>query len=232
MRRSALTWAAVVAAMPLGIALVAGQQPAGAVFTSQQATAGSTVYAASCASCHMADLAGRNEAPQLAGNNFMNTWRNRSTKDLFEFIQSTMPPTGESLSEAQFLAVTAYILQANGAQPGATPLAPATATAHRQCRHRRGVDQHRRRSTSRCGRPGRGGRTARRTRRRGPGAGRWTRRRPCQCRAARRHRRRDGEELHAGHRRDAAQSGSRRLADGAAKLSGVEPQPAHADHAG
>ena len=129
MRRSPLTWAAVFAAMPLGIALVAGQQPAGAVFTSQQATAGGTVYAASCASCHMADLAGRNEAPQLAGNNFMNTWRNKSTKDLFEFIQSTMPPTGESLSEAQFLSVTAYILQANGAQPGATPLAPATAAA-------------------------------------------------------------------------------------------------------
>jgi PQQ-dependent dehydrogenase (methanol/ethanol family) len=137
MRRPPLTWAAVLAAMPLGIALVAaspeprrgGQQPAGTVFTAQQAAAGSSVYAASCASCHMADLAGRNEAPQLAGNNFMNTWRNRSTKDLFEFIQSTMPPTGESLSEAQFLSVTAYILQANGAQPGATPMTPATAAA-------------------------------------------------------------------------------------------------------
>ncbi len=66
----------------------------------------------------MADLAGRNEAPQLAGNNFMNTWRTRSTKDLFEFIQSTMPPTGENLSAAQYLAVTAYILQANGARRG------------------------------------------------------------------------------------------------------------------
>ena len=41
----------------------------------------------------------------------------------------------------------------------------------------------------------------------------------------------DGEELRAGDRRDAAQSGSRRLADGAAQLSGLEPQPADADHA-
>ena len=40
-----------------------------------------------------------------------------------------------------------------------------------------------------------------------------------------------GEELRAGHRRDAAQSGSRRLADGAPQLSGLEPQPADADHA-
>ena len=65
-----------------------------------------------------ADLGGRNEAPQLAGNNFMNTWRSRSAKDLFEYIQSTMPPTGANLGEAQYLAVTTYILQANGAQAG------------------------------------------------------------------------------------------------------------------
>jgi alcohol dehydrogenase (cytochrome c) len=75
----------------------------------------------------MADLAGRNEAPQLAGNNFMNTWRGRSTRDLFEFIQSTMPPTGENLAAAQYLAVTAYILQANGAPAGLTALAATTA---------------------------------------------------------------------------------------------------------
>src|SRR4051812_6144553 len=127
MRRSSLTWASLFAVVPLGIALLAGQQPTAAVFTPQQAAAGSTVYSASCASCHMADLAGRNEAPQLAGNNFMNTWRNRSTKDLFEFIQSTMPPTGENLSAAQYLAVTAYILQANGAPAGEAALTPATA---------------------------------------------------------------------------------------------------------
>ena len=78
----------------LGLVLLAGQQPPAAVYSAAQATAGRAVYQQSCASCHMADLAGRNEAPQLAGNNFMNTWRSRSTRDLFEFIQSTMPPTG------------------------------------------------------------------------------------------------------------------------------------------
>src|SRR5205085_2139731 len=65
----------------------------------------------------------------LAGNNFLNTWRNRSTKDLFEFIQSTMPPTGENLSAAQYLAVTAYILQANGAAAGEAALSATTAVA-------------------------------------------------------------------------------------------------------
>jgi alcohol dehydrogenase (cytochrome c) len=96
----------------------AGQQSAG-IFTAEQAATGRQVYAASCAGCHLADLRGRNEAPQLAGNNFMNTWRSRTARDLFEYIQSTMPPTGANLGDAQYLAVTTYILQANGAQAGA-----------------------------------------------------------------------------------------------------------------
>jgi alcohol dehydrogenase (cytochrome c) len=126
MKRSLLVLTACVAAVPLGIALLA-QQPAPPVYNGSQGASGATVYAASCASCHMADLAGRNEAPQLAGNNFRNTWRTRSTRDLFEFIQSTMPPTGENLAAAQYLAVTAYILQANGAAAGEAALTATTA---------------------------------------------------------------------------------------------------------
>src|SRR5262249_41609907 len=111
---------------PIGFVLVAGQQAPAAVYSAAQAAAGRTVYQASCASCHMPDLAGRHQAPQLAGDNFMNTGRTRTTRDLFEFIQSTMPPTGESLSADQYLAVTAFILQANGAAAGAQALAATT----------------------------------------------------------------------------------------------------------
>ncbi len=110
-----------------GFAVASGQQAPSTVFSAEQAAAGRAVYQASCASCHLADLAGRNEAPQLAGNNFMNTWRGRTTRDLFEFIQSTMPPTGADLGAEQYLAVTAYILSANGAQAGPQPLTPTTA---------------------------------------------------------------------------------------------------------
>ena len=135
MRRSFLSVAALLIALPLALALVSASPEPGrggqttppqSILTAEQASAGATVYAASCASCHMADLAGRNEAPQLAGANFINTWRTRSTRDLFEYIQSTMPPTGETLSAAQYLAVTAFILRANGVPAGATPLAPTT----------------------------------------------------------------------------------------------------------
>jgi alcohol dehydrogenase (cytochrome c) len=122
-----LPLAALVMSAPLGFVLLTGQQAPPTVYSAAQAATGRTVYQASCASCHLPDLGGRNEAPQLAGNNFLNTWRSRSTRDLFEFIQATMPPTGASLSEDQYLAVTAFILQANGAAAGAQPLAPTTA---------------------------------------------------------------------------------------------------------
>ena len=110
------------------IALVAGQQPTGApVYTAAQATAGRAVYQANCASCHVADLGGRNEAPQLAGGDFMNTWRSRSTRDLFDYMSSTMPPGGPSLSPDQYASIVAYILQQNSAAPGATAFAGTTA---------------------------------------------------------------------------------------------------------
>jgi alcohol dehydrogenase (cytochrome c) len=112
-------------AVGVGGVMLAAQQPPGA-FTPEQAAAGRAVYTANCASCHMADLAGRNEAPQLAGANFMNTWRGRTARDLFEFTQSTMPPTGANLGTDQYLAVTAFILQSNGARPGTQPLTAAS----------------------------------------------------------------------------------------------------------
>jgi alcohol dehydrogenase (cytochrome c) len=127
MRRPLITLAALFAAVPLGIALVAGQPPSPGVFTAAQATDGRTAYVASCAACHLPDLGGRNEAPQLAGNNFMNTWRARSTRDLLEFIQSTMPPSGETLPADQYVNIVAFILQANGAAPGTQAFTPATA---------------------------------------------------------------------------------------------------------
>ena len=111
----------------LGV-FVAAQQPSGApVFTAAQVDAGRTAYEASCASCHVSDLGGRNEAPQLAGADFMNVWRTQGVDALFGFIRSTMPPGGARLSDDQYLAIVAYILRSNGAAPGAQPLTAATA---------------------------------------------------------------------------------------------------------
>jgi PQQ-dependent dehydrogenase (methanol/ethanol family) len=112
--------------VPLLAAAVIAQQPAPAAqYTPEQAAAGRTVYMTNCASCHLPDLGGRNEAPQLAGVNFRNQWGNRPPAQLQDFIHKTMPPGGPQLSPAEATNVTAFILQANGAIAGA-PAGPAT----------------------------------------------------------------------------------------------------------
>src|SRR5262245_14134633 len=93
---------AFIAAVTL--TLSARQQPAApaAIFTAAQANAGQAAYAANCASCHLPDLAGQNEAPQLAGTNFRTTWGKRTPKDLIEYISATMPPGRPSLADAEY----------------------------------------------------------------------------------------------------------------------------------
>jgi alcohol dehydrogenase (cytochrome c) len=111
----------------LGVGVIAGQQPpAAGTFTAAQATAGRQVFEANCASCHRQDLGGSNEAPPLAGVNFVNTWGARPVDLLTTYIQTAMPPSGPRLSTAETLAVTAYVLQANGGQPGPQPLTETT----------------------------------------------------------------------------------------------------------
>ena len=139
---------AVVLTTTLGAGLLAGQrlagqQPAapGPVYTAQQAADGRAAYDASCAACHRADLAGQFEAPPLAGGNFLGTWGGRSTAELQEYIRSAMPPGNPaSLDDATTAAITAYILQANGAAPGETALAATTAVPIRDVALQQAVD--------------------------------------------------------------------------------------------
>jgi alcohol dehydrogenase (cytochrome c) len=98
------------------------QAPLGGVFTAAQASAGRDAYQARCASCHLADLGGRNEAAPLAGAAFMNVWRARSSRELYDYIRASMPPGGPSLAAEEYLAITAFILQSNGAPAGAQAL--------------------------------------------------------------------------------------------------------------
>jgi PQQ-dependent dehydrogenase (methanol/ethanol family) len=101
---------------------------AGAVFTADQAEAGRALYQANCAACHRPDLGGLNEAPPLAGGNFMNTWRSLTTRELFNRIRATMPPAKPgSLGDDDCVNLVAYILQSNGAVAGAEPFTSNTA---------------------------------------------------------------------------------------------------------
>src|SRR5579863_1916443 len=96
---------------------------ASAQFAAEQATAGQSLYQANCSSCHAADLGGRNEAPQLAGSNFMGVWGFRTAGELVTYIQTSMPPTTPGgLGAAAYGNLGAYILQSNGAAPGTQTL--------------------------------------------------------------------------------------------------------------
>jgi len=108
--------------------LLTGQQPtATGPYTAAQAGAGRAAYQANCAGCHGDDLGGRNDASQLAGSLFMGSWGGRTTSDLLGFMQGAMPPgNAGGLGEATYLNIAAFILDSNGARPGAQPLTAAT----------------------------------------------------------------------------------------------------------
>ena len=96
-------------------------------YTAVQAADGLAAYQTNCASCHLADLAGRNEAPQLAGANFINAWGSRTTAELIRYLQAAMPPSNAGgLSEETYANIVAFFLQANGAPAGDRPLAASS----------------------------------------------------------------------------------------------------------
>jgi mono/diheme cytochrome c family protein len=72
---------AIIAILPLASP---GRGQTRAEYTAAQAADGLAAYQTNCATCHLPDLVGRNEAPQLAGGNFMNAWGSRTTAELIQ----------------------------------------------------------------------------------------------------------------------------------------------------
>ncbi len=116
-----------------GVMIVTAQQQGTAVapYTAAQATAGRTVFQANCAACHGPDLAGRNDAPQLAGPQFVGTWGDRTVGELVGFMQAAMPPGNTTLGEQNYLNIAAFILESNGARAGNQALTAASTVAIR-----------------------------------------------------------------------------------------------------
>ncbi len=122
--------AALLAALVVAVGgTVLGQAQTGqALYSANQAQTGEALYLQQCASCHLTDLRGQFEAPELAGPNFRNIWGNRSVADLLTVIDETMPVQAPgSLSEEQRSAIVAFILRENGVAPSGTRLTVASA---------------------------------------------------------------------------------------------------------
>ena len=99
-RRLPLATAAL--GMVVGFVDFAAAQPAQTgVHTARQAESGRAVYTRSCAICHRTDLQGNFEAPPLAGTNFLNYWRDRTPRELFEHIKARCPLIGRGAWETR-----------------------------------------------------------------------------------------------------------------------------------
>ena len=105
------------------LAPASAQQAGEGSYTAAQAEVGGVTYDEQCALCHLDNLQGSFEAPELAGPNFRKTWGSRPVADLLDLVASTMPPQSiGSLATNTVADVVAYLLRANGVQPGGSEL--------------------------------------------------------------------------------------------------------------
>lgn len=93
------------------------------IYTADQATFGESVYRDECAECHREDLTGQDMSPSLVGIGFTFKWEGRNLEELYASIRYGMPQTAPgSLSNSQYVALTAYLLAKNGFPAGESEL--------------------------------------------------------------------------------------------------------------
>ncbi len=115
---------AALAAAACAAVLLAQQRPA-EPYTQDQAAAGRSTYQTYCASCHAADLTGR-EGPQLSGPNFLTQWSARTAGDLVKYLRLSMPPGGAALPGDSYVNLASFLLDSNSARAGNQPLTAAS----------------------------------------------------------------------------------------------------------
>jgi mono/diheme cytochrome c family protein len=99
-------------------------------FTELQVAQGKTAYEHNCRDCHGSTLDnGEFGGAPLRGSYFRNRWGNGSVANLYAYTKQKMPPDRPGvLSDKIYAELVAYILQANGYEPGVREL-PADSTA-------------------------------------------------------------------------------------------------------
>ena len=90
----------------------------------QQASEGATLYAAHCALCHGAEGRGGQGFPRPIWGAGHDLKKFGDAEALFDYLQLTMPfDNPQKLSDAQKVAVLAFLLERIGALGAGTPLA-------------------------------------------------------------------------------------------------------------
>ena len=84
------------------------------IFTEAQAERGRVGYEEHCAECHGEGLGGGEMAPGLTGVAFRFRWRGLKVADVYDSVQSTMPPEEPAtLSDQAYIDIVAFLLSAN-----------------------------------------------------------------------------------------------------------------------
>ena len=107
-------------------------------FTELQRNTGAAIYGSRCAHCHpltgqevrgQRPLAGADALPKVIRHPYRPFVPLETVHDLYEYVKLSMPRDAPgTLSASDALAVTAFLLEANGVPPDATPLDARRAT--------------------------------------------------------------------------------------------------------
>ncbi len=109
----------------LSAAQNAGKTVASNVYSAEQAKRGQTKYMMVCSGCHQADLSGSDQAPSLAGGDFLDRWDGQTVTDLADRIRTSMPADDVgSLTTEMSVYIVAYLLQANNFPAGSDEMKP------------------------------------------------------------------------------------------------------------
>ena len=121
---SAFKWTEIVARVISGGTLVAAQTKSAwsGVYTAEQATAGEKIYYSRCVSCHGNDLEGVEQAPALAGAQFLDGWSGRDLRRLFDRILTMPPGDPKMVTNAEAVDVLAFLLRSSEMPSGSTAL--------------------------------------------------------------------------------------------------------------
>jgi alcohol dehydrogenase (cytochrome c) len=120
--------AIAIGSLVLGLLLSAAISKAAETgyYTQQQAAQGQVVYASRCSQCHGTNLLGQS-GPALVGTQFRKSYATGTAAQLYDFISRQMPADKPgSLSQKDYLNVTAFILAKNGYPSGNVSLGPTT----------------------------------------------------------------------------------------------------------
>ena len=100
------------------------------VFSTAQRERGEIKYLKTCRECHERNLmgGGYDDIPPILGDEFLSNWTSWTVGDLFDFMQTEMPPKKKKrvgIEPGDYADILAYILYRNGYPPGPSELAPS-----------------------------------------------------------------------------------------------------------